>query len=358
MSIASNAILQNQQLYSTERTFTAAKYEESTWDHLFPNEAESYRYHLAFELSGVEGFKVGYVAVRRGGIVVCLVPYFLMNCHPGAAMPAPIQPMRNWLCAHFPELSTVRLLCVGSPVSDSCKIGITPDFLFDPEMIFALNEQLEQIAQREEAQAIVFKDLLHTDMSKIGAALMNIGYNTAESTALAAVKIDFTTIDEYLSGLSLADQLDIRQKLSQRSEIQIEEYNGAPPDFDAIYKLYLNSYEQSETKLEKLTLNFFESLSGLMPNNCRYVLYKHQGELIGFNMLVQRSGKLIDKYFGFDNDLSKKYHLDCLSWLYNIEICLRDGFEVYRSGRVHDENKMKAATVLEQAYLYFQSAIL
>lgn len=355
MNIASNAIIQSQSPYSTERTFTAAKYEETIWDHLLPQEAESYRYYLAFELSRVEGFKVGYVAVRRGGIVVCLAPYFLMNFHINAAMGGPVQPMKNCLYANFPELSTIRLVCVGSPVSDNCKIGITPDFLFDPEMISALNEQLRQIAKIEEAQAIVFKDLLHTNMPKVGTALIDIGYNSVESAALAAVKIDFKTIDEYLNRLSLAEQSDIREKINQRSEIQIEEYNGAPPDFEAIHQLYLNSYETSSLNFEKLTLNYFESLSGLMPNNCRYVLYKHHGKLIGFNMLIQRGGRLIHKYFGFDNDLSEQYHLDCLSWLYNIEMCIRDGFEMYQSGRASDENKIKVCTTLEQTYLYFQS---
>src|SRR5450830_958094 len=107
-------------LYSTERTFTAAKYEEAVWDRLLPGDAESYRYHLAFEMAKVEGFKTGYVAVKRSGMVVCLVPYFVTDYSLDSTVQGTLKRGSNWLKNYAPglfnKLFKLKLLCVGSAV--------------------------------------------------------------------------------------------------------------------------------------------------------------------------------------------------------------------------------------------------
>jgi hypothetical protein len=339
-------------LYTTERSFTAAKYEETVWDRLLPGDAESYRYHLAFELGKVEGFRTGYAAVRRGGIVVCLAPYFITDYGLDSTVQGPLKRFTNGLQGYAPGLSNLKLLCVGSPITDSAKLGITRDYHFDPDMVHALCEELERIAEREGASVIAFKDILECDSERLAQPLKQAGFSQIANMPVATNAINFSSLEEYLETLSDATREDLRHMLKMRPHVEIEEYDGIPPDLDAIYQLYLNYYEHSELQFEKLTLQFFESVAALMPHHCRYVLYRAEGQLIGFNLLLHRDGVLFDKYIGLDQVLGKKYNLYFVSWAHNIEMCIRDGFHTYQSGQAADETKAKLGAKLKQTYIF------
>jgi predicted N-acyltransferase len=344
--------------YTTERSFTAAKYEEAIWDRLLPGEAESYRYHLAFEMAKVEGFKTGYAAVKRSGVVVCLAPYFVTDYRLDSTIQGALKRGSNWLNSHAPhlfnQLFKLKLLCVGSAVTDSAKLGLSKDHAFDIEIITALNAELELVAEREGASIIAFKDILESDLQLLETPLKQSGFSKIENMPIARNLIGFKSFDEYLATLSYSTRKDFRRKLRIKSQITIEEYNGTPPDLQEIYQLYSNCYEQSELKFEKLTPEFFESVAALMPFNCRYVLYRAQGKLIGFNLLLHRDGVLLDKYIGLDYTLSRQYNLYFLSWAHNIEMCIRDGLHTYQSGQAAYETKIRLGSKLEQTYIFFR----
>lgn len=354
MQIAMSAAPYQESLYTTEHSFTAAKYEEAIWDRLLPDDAESYRYHLAFDLSKVDGFRTGYAAVRRGGIVVCLVPYFITDYRLDSTVQGPVKRFTSRLYDIAPKLLSLRLLCVGSPVTDSGKLGISLDYPFDPEMIAALHQELEQIAQRECASVIAFKDILETDAKHLAEPLKQAGFSQVNNMPVASNTINFASLDQYLETLSYAMRKNLRRKRKALQHVQIEEYDGMPPDLDAIYQLYLNCYERSELKFEKLTRQFFESIATLMPHNCRFVLYRAEDKLIGFNLLLHRNGVLMDKYIGLDYELSHKYQLYFLSWLHNIDMAIRDGFHTFQSGQAAYETKLKLGSQLQQTYVFFR----
>lgn len=340
--------------YVAERSFSAAKYEEILWDKLLPNDAESYRYHLAFEIGNVEGFKTGYVAVKRNGVVICIAPYFVTDYRLDTTIQGGLKRFLNKITHYAPTLLSVKMVCVGSPVTDSCKIGLAKDYPFDSKMLKALCEELEQVAKREKASVIAFKDVIEQDAELFNSTLMTSGYGKVANMPVAINLMQFTDIDAYFSTLSYTTRKNLRRKLKAKAHIIIEEYNGLPPDIEAIYQLYLNTYEQSELKFEKLTLAFFESVAGLMPDNCRFVLYSAENQLIAFNLLLYRDGVLLDKYIGLHKTLAKKYNIYYLSWLHNIEMCIRDGFHTYQSGQAAYETKIRLGATLKQSYIFFK----
>lgn len=340
--------------YSTERSFSAAKYEETLWDKLLNNSAESYRYHLAFEIGKVEGFKTGYVAVKRGGVVVCIAPYFVMDYRLDTTVQGSLKYFLNKVSQYLPNLLNIRIVCVGSPVTDSCKIGISKEYPLDPEMLKVLCAELDQIAKREQASVIAFKDVIESEAQLFSASLHTCGFGKVANMPVATNLIQYQNIDEYLESLSYATRKNLRRKLKSREHVRVEEHTGLPPNIETIYQLYLQTYEQSELKFEKLTLEFFESVAGLMPNNCRFVLYYAENKLIAFNLLLHRDGVLLDKYIGMDQSLAKKHNIYFLSWLHNIEMCIRDGFHTYQSGQAAYETKIRLGAKLDQTYIFFR----
>ncbi len=342
------------QRYETHYTFTAAKYEETTWHRLLPNSLEGYRYHLAFELGKVVGFKTGYISLSKAGTVVCIAPIFVTDYVLDTALQGPMKSLTHNLKKWLPHLTTVRLLCVGSPVTDSAQIGFFKDLPLDSEMIRILSEKLEEVAEREGAKVIAFKDLIAGDAKKLQPLLATQGYVSVDNMPVAKNLITFKDLDGYLASLSSNTRKSLRHKLKVLNQLRIEEHNGLPPHLDQIYQLYLNCYEKSELKFEKLTLEFFESLAGLMPNHCRFVLYYADDKLIGFNCLLHGHGVLMNKYIGLDYKHSQRVDLANLSWLYNIQMCIRDGFHTFQSGQAAYETNLLLGATLEQTYILFK----
>jgi len=340
--------------YEAHYTFTAAKYDETTWQRLLPNSLEGYRYHLAFELGKVVGFKTGYISVSKGSAVVCIAPIFVTDYALDTTVQGPIKSLTQHLTKWLPKLMTIRLLCVGSPVTDSAQIGFFKDAPLDAELIKVLTEKLDEVAEREGATVVAFKDLATQDSKQLQPLLAMQGYSSVENMPVAKNLIPFTDLDSYLATLSYRTRKSLRRKLRVFNQLRIEEHNGLPPHLEEIYQLYLNCYEKSELKFEKLTLEFFESLAGLMPNQCRFVLYFHEENLIGFNCLLHGNGVLMDKYIGLDYDKSLQLNLYSLSWLYNIQMCIRDGFHTFQSGQAAYETKLSLGASLEPTYISFK----
>ena len=77
-------------------------------------------------------------------------------------------------------------------------------------------------------------------------------------------------------------------------------------------------------------------------------------QLIAFNCLLHRDGVLLDKYIGMQQALAKKYNIYFLSWLHNIEMCIRDGFHTFQSGQAAYETKLKLGASLTPTFIFFK----
>jgi len=340
--------------YETHYTFTAAKYDETTWQRLLPNSLEGYRYHLAFELGRIVGFKTGYISLSKAGTVVCIAPIFITNHALDTAVQGDMKAVTHHLSKLLPNQRTVRLLCVGSPVTDSAQIGFFKDQPLDAEMINVLTEKLDDVAEREGANVIAFKDVMDIDTKQLQPLLAKQGYTCIDDKLVAKNSINFKELDGYLATLSNDTSKMLRGELKQFDQLHIEDHDGLPPHLEKIYHLYLNCREKSEFKFEKLTLEFFEALAGLMPNQCRFVLYYMHEKLIGFNCLLHGNGVLMDKFIGMDYMHSQQVNLYSLSWIYNIQMCIRDGFHTFQSGQAADEAKLSLGAMFEPTCTLFK----
>lgn len=341
-------------VFDVEVGYSAAKFPEETWKTLLKDDLEGYRLHLAFDSANVQGFKTGYLAVKKNQVIVCLAPFFITDYNLDTTVQGRLKPLLQKIRERIPFLMRVKLLCVGSPITDACKMTLHPDYPFDPAMMQALNAQLQKIAAKAGASVIAFKDVLARDLQKIGAPLNALGYSTLRNMPVAINQIAFDSMEAYFASLSYATRKDLRRKLKKRSQIEIREVQGMPSNLDEIYQLYLETYERSELKFEKLTSSFFEFVAGLMPEHTRFVLYYLDGKLIAFNMLLHNGHTLMDKYIGMHQPVAAEHNIYFLSWIYNIEMCLRDGITQFQSGQASYEVKKRLGAELEDTYLLFK----
>ena len=151
----------------------------------------------------------------------------------------------------------------------------------------------------------------------------------------------FERMEEYMRALRSGYRRRIRKALSACREFTVRE--GAE-DID-IYPLYLNTYEKSGYKLEKLEPGFF-----LRADAVRLVFLK-DGEPRGFVLLKQTGDMLVFMLCGMDY----RYETADLYYfmLYTIlEYGIKRGVRSIDLGQTSEETKLKIGAVLEKRYFY------
>jgi hypothetical protein len=341
-------------VFDVEIGYSAAKFSEETWKSLMKDDLEGYRLHLAFDSANVEGFKTGYIAVKKNQVIACLAPFFITDYNLDTTVQGKLKTLLQKVREKIPFLMRLKILCVGSPITDTCKMTMHPDYLYDPDIMQVLNEQLQKVATKAGASVIAFKDMRAKDLQKYGEKLNQLGYSAIKNMPVAVNNIDFASLDDYYATLSYSTRKDLRRKAKKGAQIEIREYQGVPPNIEEIYALYLETYEKSDLKFEKLTPTFFEFVGGLMPHNTRFVLYYSGQQLIAFNMLLHNEHTLMDKYIGMHQPVAAEHNIYFLSWIYNMEMCLRDGFTRFQSGQASYEVKKRLGASLEDTYILFK----
>jgi predicted N-acyltransferase len=176
-------------------------------------------------------------------------------------------------------------------------------------------------------------------------ACATAGYVLLEGQALAWVPIDFASVDEYLARLSPGRRKNIRRKLRSRAGLQIEAVpTGAACFRDeatlaAFHALFDNVYAQSETHFDHPGAGFFRVLLQDADSGGVVFVYRHAGQMIGWNLCYAYAGKLVDKYIGLAYPQAREHNLYFVSWMHNLDYARAHGLSHYVAGWTDPEVK-------------------
>jgi len=171
------------------------------------------------------------------------------------------------------------------------------------------------------------------------------GFVLLEGQALAWVPIDFASIDDYLARQSYSRRKNIRRKLRSRADLTVETLRTGAPCFSdetvfaRFHALFDNVYEQSEIHFDRLSADFFRRILRDADSGGVVFVYRHQGEMIGWNLCYEHGGKLIDKYVGFAYPQARDHNLYFVSWMHNLDYARERGLSHYVAGWTDPEVK-------------------
>ena len=195
---------------------------------------------------------------------------------------------------------------------------------------------------------LIIKDLPHAspllsaeENRSASAAIMaaqQAGFVMVEGQALAWVAVDFATVDDYLGRLSGASRKSLRRKLKARENLAISTLATGDRFFSdeatvaEFYQLYRNVFEQSDIHFDILTPEFFKSVLQDNQGGGVVMLYRHGGQLIGYNICFVSGNRLVDKYVGFVYPAAREYNLYFVSWFVNLQYALDHKLSHYVAG--------------------------
>lgn len=203
---------------------------------------------------------------------------------------------------------------------------------------FLIVKDLPQASPLLDADANAFVD----DFVKACEAA---GFVIVEGQALAWVPIDFDSEDTYLKRLSRGARRNIRRKLRSRDQLEVQALHtgGAelldPALQDACIALYEQVYAQSEVHFDHLDASFFRAVFEDADNGGVMFVYRHQQQMIGWNLCFEHAGGLVDKYVGFDYPAARDHNLYAVSWMHNLSYARERGLTHYIAGWTDPEVK-------------------
>jgi len=332
---------------------SVAAFRRQDWDRCFPGVIEGWEYYRAVEEAGIGEFEWRYFAVLDGDTPIAVVPAFLTVYRLDSTIQGPIKRVADWLSRRLPNLLSIPLACLGSPVTETCHLGFAPDIddAEKPALLGMLVAELARLAHGRGIGLMGVKDARDVDATLWERCLD--GFQRMAGLPTAVLPLPFKTFDAYLANLSAATRKDMRRKLRAEAVIRIDDRTDISDVLDPIMALYEETVARSDLQFERLTARYFANVLHHLPENAHCVLYWRDEDLLAFNLVLHSPDCLIDKFIG-TSDSARDYNVYFLSWMENVRRCIAGGIPIYQSGQAGYGVKMRLGSRLELNWNYFR----
>ncbi|MGN6313957.1 MAG: peptidogalycan biosysnthesis protein [Rhodanobacteraceae bacterium] len=322
--------------------------EPSQWNRLFPGELEDWFYLRAIERARLPGFRFVYFVVRENGRLLAAVPAFLTDYRLDTTVSGALKRITEAAAKLLPRLLRIPMLALGSPVTERCSVG------FDTsggeheraQWLGAILAEMEALAGREHAQMLAVKDAADSEVLWT-RVLPRHGLRPMPGLPGAMLEVPYTDLDGYLASLGPATRKDLRRKWRAASGLKIEWRTDLEGVRDEVLRLYRATLANAEFQFEELNAAYFENVLHEMPGRAFCATYLEGETLLAFNLVLQDSTRLLDKFFGADPQARPRYNLYHVSWLENVRHCIAQRIPVYESGQgLHQEKARLGSRML------------
>jgi hypothetical protein len=324
------------------------------WPHAFAHARKDHRYYEIVEATLRQGFDYRYFALRDAdGEVRAVAPFFVLDQDLCAGMGAGVQNFIAALRRPWPGFMTARTLMIGCAAGE----GHLDDADEMPHDVQAklLAGALHALARKLGARLIVLKEFPATYRAVL-ACFTAAGYTRVPSYPMTLLNIDYPSFDAYMArALSRKTRQDLRVKFRAAAAappIDLTVVHDIAPVIDDVYPLYLQVFERSKLRFEKLTREFFCELGRRMPDKVRYFVWRQEGRVIAFSLCMVEGEDIYAEYLGLDYTLALKLHLYHYAFRDVVTWAIANGYKNFRSSGLNYDPKLHLRSRLDPIDLY------
>ncbi|MDD5130047.1 MAG: GNAT family N-acetyltransferase [Candidatus Omnitrophica bacterium] len=326
------------------------------WDDIFGNIPESFAFYKALGDSELYEFSFFYLVIYSDDEIVLIAPLFSKDFNLDIAVEGKLTGVIRWIRKIYPRFLVARTLFCGSPFSEFGVLGIRPSYPDKAKLISVLNSGLKNLALKIKAPLIIFKDFPESSQPFLDL-LLKKGFSRAKSFPTVVVELNFKSLAEYFASLSASTRKNLNRKIKQAymlGNIEVKVVQDVLPQIDQVMNLYENAYRGGSTKFERLTKKFFLQIAQDLSPHVRFFLYYIDNKLAAFNLCFIYDNLFIDKFIGFDYDVSRRYNLYFISWVNNIQWCIDHSLSYYYPGQTDYEPKIRLGGKLVTLFVYLK----
>jgi len=333
--------------------------DKAFWQRAMPDDPEGYALQAGCEAAGRGAFGLMAAVVRSGSRTLAVCPLFKVDYRLDTSLQGTAQTVSRAIGRLMPGFTHMRLIGFGSPYSDFCAIAIDPD-LDDENARLVLRALVDGVLAYGAAQKIALfavKDLQDHRAPAFAEVLREKHFSPMSALPNCAIDLPYSDIEAYLATLSRPTRKDIRRKLKSAGPIEIEARTGIEDiktELRALYEETRGASALDYGDFETLPENYFEAVSQSMGDRAVFMLYRIDGQLAAFNLLLIGDDRIVDKFLGMRKDLATQHNLYVVSWMENVRFCLERGIPTMQFGPTAYALKLRFGCRLEAANIWFR----
>lgn len=339
----------------TANAFASIKsIDREQWNDCFAGTLEDWDYYLAVEQGGVAGFQWRYLVLFDGPQLLAAVPAFITAYSLDTTLQGPAKHLTQALRRRWPGALQLGLYALGSPVAERCHAGVASHLpaARRPQLYQRLLALARQDANCFDIGLLAVKDAPVADPPWI-TACQAAGLQSMPSLPGGWLEVGYASLDEYLGSLGKATRKDLRRLLRSPGP-QVEWRHNIDDVLPDIMRLYEATLARSELQFERLGEGYFTAILRQLKGRAACVLYRVDGQLVAFNLLLVEQHRLIDKFFAHDLQQTREHNLYARSWLTNVQYCIDHGIATYECGQAGYASKIRFGCRFDGNMLFFR----
>jgi hypothetical protein len=333
--------------------------DKAFWERCLPGDPEAYAYHAACEAAGRGAFALSAAVVRNETRTLAAVPLFRVVYRVDTALQGGARKISDRISKTFPKFGQLPMIGVGSPYADACALALDPGL--SPDQLSAVTAKLLAgviaHAKATGSPLVAIKDLPQIREPGLATEFKAARFARMNSLPIAALDLPYADVDGYLASLSGSTRKDIRRKLKSAANVQIERRVGIGDIKGEIRALYEETRGESALDygdFETLPEFYFEAIAEALGPRAVFVLYRIDGKLAAFNLLLVGQTRVIDKFLGMRKGVAQEHNLYAISWIENVKFCLENKIATLQSGQTAYTLKLRLGSRLEDSGIWFR----
>lgn len=233
----------------------------------------------------------------------------------------------------------------------------------DPEPILReLDKMAREMARRERAKCIVFKEFGDADTERY-AALYELGYLRADSLPMNHAPTGYESFEQFVSSQKSKKRHPIRtseKRFAGKGLRVVQMLGGDGADLiytDEVHKLYEAVLSRASVKLERLPAEYFRALARQMPENTSFTFIYQGDRVVAFAASVFEDQTYHQMFVGVDYELNPQVDLYFNLFFHALDAGYRQGPQVLQVGQSADTFKQKKLCCEPARLSFFVSGV-
>src|SRR5258708_4550362 len=182
------------------------------------------------------------------------------------------------------------------------------------------------------------------------------GFTRIPSMPQTRLSIAYADFDDYMqSALNSATRRKLRKKVKATdgdAPIEVSVTNYHTSVIDEVYPLYLQVYERSKLRFERLTKEYFCGLGTAMPDRVRFFVWRRHAKAVAFGACMVHGDTLFAEYLGLDYRVALELHLYHYVFCDLVRWAIANGCKSFQSSGLNYDPKLHLRHRLKPVDLY------
>jgi hypothetical protein len=328
------------------------------WERLFPGSPEDHDLFRAYEAVPPPDTSLGVFTVREDSRLVAAAPGFHIAYRLDTPFQGRLRQTTDRLCARYPSFLRLKVVGLGSPLSDNSGLGFDPGLdPADRRLHFAgLLGALAREADRCRADIIAVKSL-GAEADEFHELLTAAGYGRLTSVPVVVLPLPFVSRDHYLSSLPSKTAAYLRRKMRGAAGIRIEYRDstaGLDEDLNRLLEETLSQSGVDHGDLEEVHPAFFREVKVALGDRARLMLCWRGDELLSFQLFLVGRNRIIASKIGMKYPAAREHNLYFVNWMEMIDYAIAHGIGEIEMGATAYSAKLLFGGHLERRWIYFR----